>query len=99
MIQANSSDDPISELRALVETLEPTAKDEFSPAKTKPLAKLQTKVGEIESDTNTSEQLKVFAANLNALLTANTGAAARKEQMLALFPAAGDTTTSAEGAK
>lgn len=91
VIQANASNDPISGLRALVASLEPTTKDEFSAAKTKPLAKLQNKVGEVENDASASEELKSLASNLKPLLISDAGAAARKEQMLALFPSADDT--------
>jgi hypothetical protein len=92
MIETDAPNDPISELRALVESLEPTAKDEFSTAKTKPLAKLQSKVNEIETDaTSASEKLKSLAYNLKPLLIAGAGAAERKKQMLDLLAAASDT--------
>jgi len=94
MIKMASATNPMIELRALVESLEPTAKDEFSTAKTKPLTKLQAKVGEIGSDPAATEELNILAATLKPLLIPDAGAAARKEQMLALFPAGNDTSGS-----
>lgn len=87
----------------LVNALEPVRGDKFSEAKTKPLAKLQDVVGTIESDSSASDELKSLAVGLKPLLIADAGAAARKTQMLALFPMAGDLsaelpTETAEGA-
>jgi len=85
--------DPIDNLKKLVNELEPAKGDKLSEAKTKPLAKLQEAVAKIESDSTATEELKRLAAGLRPLLIADAGAAARKTQMLALFPAVPEPAT------
>jgi CRISPR-associated protein Csb1 len=80
-----AASDPSAELRAFVEALDPSAKDEFSVAKTKPLAKLQALVAEIEADANATDDLKSLVSRLKPLLIAGKGAAVRREEMLKVF--------------
>jgi CRISPR-associated protein Csb1 len=96
MIKIGTSSDPISDLRSLVESLEPNKKDEFRNAKNSPLVKLGTKVSEINSDPEASEELKAIAQRLEPLLNPGAGAADRKAQMLRILPAASDATKSEE---
>jgi CRISPR-associated protein Csb1 len=86
--KAESAGDPIENLRSLVNELTPASGDKFSTAKTAKFTKLNEAVKTIESDTGASEKLKSIAGSLKPLLIAEVGAAARKIQMLALFPAA-----------
>jgi CRISPR-associated protein Csb1 len=79
---------PIDNLKKLVNELEPARGDKFSEAKTKPLPKLQEAVAAIEADSAATDELKVLVAGLKPLLIADAGSAARKIQMLALFPVA-----------
>ncbi|MCI0332971.1 MAG: type I-U CRISPR-associated RAMP protein Csb1/Cas7u [Planctomycetes bacterium] len=92
--KAVSAGGPIDNLKNLVNELEPVRGDRFSTAKTAKLTKLQEAVTAIESDSAADGNLKTIAANLKPLLIADAGAAERKMQMLALFPAASDTAPS-----
>ena len=93
--KAKNAGDPIGNLKNLVNELEPVKGDKFSTAKTAKLTKLQEAVAAIEADSNAADDLKVLVANLKPLLTAEPGAAARKIQMLAFFPAAAEQPASA----
>jgi CRISPR-associated protein Csb1 len=86
--KAESSGHSIENLQKLVNDLEPVKGDKLSEAKTKPLAKLQDAVAAIETDSAATDELKTLAAGLKPLLIADAGAAARRTQMLALFPKA-----------
>jgi CRISPR-associated protein Csb1 len=85
--KAESAGNPIDNLKKLVNDLEPVKGDKFSTAKTSKFTKLQETVADIEADSATNDELKALAAGLKPLLIADAGAAARKDQMLALFPA------------
>jgi hypothetical protein len=91
--KADNAGDPIENLKNLVNELEPVKGDKFSMTKTAKLTKLQEAVAAIEADA-ADANLKRLAASLKPLLIADTGAKARKEQMLAVFPAASGTATS-----
>lgn len=84
--KAASAGDPVANIRSLVDELEPAKGDKFSTSKTSKLTKLQEAVAKIEADASADDTLKKLAGELKPLLTADTGAAARKRQMLALFP-------------
>jgi CRISPR-associated protein Csb1 len=83
--KAASAGDPIANLRTLVDELRPATGDKFSTSKSSTLTRLQQAVAKIEEDTSADETLKKLAGKLKPLLTADPGAATRKQQMLALF--------------
>jgi len=76
--------DPVEGLRKLVDALDISKKDTF---KRPPREKLAARLTEIEGDTESSHELKDLASKIKPLLTEETGAAERKSQMLACFPA------------
>lgn len=84
--KAESSGYSIEVLQKLVNDLEPVKGDKFSTAKKGKFTKLQETVEAIEADSAATDELKALAAGLKPLLIADAGAAARKTQMLALFP-------------
>jgi CRISPR-associated protein Csb1 len=85
--RADNAGDPIENLRKLVGELEPVRGDKFSEARSAKLTKLKESVTTIESDTATTGELKAIVTKLKPMLIADAGAAARKIEMLALFPA------------
>ena len=93
--KAESSGYSIEVLQKLVNDLEPVKGDKFSTGKKGTFTKLQEAVEAIEADSTVADDLKALAAGLKPLLIADAGAAARKSQMLALFPVAA-LTQSAE---
>lgn len=76
--------DPIEALRKLVDALTVSRRDAFNKG---PRDKLASRIGEIESDASEDAQLKELASKIKPHLSEDPGATARKEQMLALFPA------------
>lgn len=82
---AENAGDPVAVLRRLVEAvvIDPK-KDQFKD--TKPAKALRERLASILGDVKSSDELKSKATAIQAMLTTDTGAQARKSEMLALFP-------------
>ena len=85
--KAENAGDPIANLKNLVTELEPVRGDKFSTAKTAKFTKLTDAVAAYEADSAASDELKSIIDNLKPFLIAEVGAAARKAEMLSVFPA------------
>lgn len=80
--------DPVETIQKLIGELDPVRGDKFSEAKSSKLTKLREAVAAMQQDQDAAAELRDRVGQLQPLLTADAGAAARKAQMLALFPAA-----------
>jgi CRISPR-associated protein Csb1 len=86
--KARNTGDPLETLRKLVGELDFIKGDKFKEAKNSAFTKLRVAIEKIEGDSGSSDDLKELAGRLKSLASAEPGAAQRKEQMFALFPAA-----------
>ena len=89
--KASMESEAIDELKQLVSDLTPDASDALPNGKKDPLAKLQKEIARAKKNRKASDLLKDLINKLEPLAIGDVGAAERKNQMLALFPATGDS--------
>lgn len=83
--KASNESDTFAELLKLVTALTPDASDTFPKGKKDPITKLDKEIKKTLKGNKTSEFLKETVTKLEALAVANSGAASRKAEMLALL--------------
>ncbi len=85
------SGDPIEVFKKLVDGLTVSKSGRFNKG---PREKLSARIAEIDGDSDSRNDLKSLTEKIKPLLTEDSDATERKEQMLALFPAASNTIAS-----